>query len=78
MHIVFDWPGPAPAEIDPEWLDAVRRQVRKATQLMTCRAHGRGVVVTLTRSPDAHTVGLSVEGCCADFLRQVKWRIEGQ
>lgn len=77
MFLVFDWPGPVPDEVDTEYLDGVRRQVRKATQLMTCRAHGKGVTVALVPQPDAHTVGLQVTGCCPEFLRQVKWKLEG-
>ena len=55
--------------------DALRRRIKRSIQTLTCPIHGRSPQVRVTGFASGQ-LDLQVSGCCHDFVRRVKWRID--
>ncbi len=75
LIVEFNTAGPPPPDLRAA-AAAARRQVAQAVQTLVCPTHGRGPTVVLTAT-GVDQIDLSVQACCVDFGRRVKWRVEG-
>ncbi len=65
----------ASAEVEALLIDEIRRRLRKALDLVYCQRHGDFPTIT-ARGRVGDRFDFHVTGCCHEFVRQVKWRID--
>jgi hypothetical protein len=69
-------PDPAvEAEVEALLIDEIKRRLRKALDMMYCKRHGDFPTIT-ARGRVGERFDFHVTGCCHEFVRQVKWRLD--
>lgn len=63
------------AAVEALVVDELRRRIKKAVELMVCQVHGRTASIKATGRVGTR-FDFQVTGCCTDFARRVKWRLE--
>jgi hypothetical protein len=77
MRLRFDLePDPnLDADVEALLLDELRRRLKAALGMMYCTRHGDFPTIT-ARGRVGTRFDFHVTGCCHEFVRQVKWRID--
>lgn len=63
------------AAVEAFVIDALRRRIKKAVELMVCQVHGRAPSIKATGRVGSR-FDFQVTGCCTDFTRRVKWQLD--